>query len=169
MASNKLREASLADHYSPFAICIIGLGNPLRGDDGVGVRVAEMLAARALPPGVEVIDGGTLGLGLVNLLEERRRVILVDAANVGQAPGQFVRFTLDEVQLLGDEQHLSLHASGLRDALLLAQALKVLPDEVVIFGVQPANLEWSSDLSPEVEAALPDLAAAVLAEITSTS
>ena len=63
---------------------IIGLGNPLRGDDGVGVRVVQALAERALPAGVEVVDGGTQGLGLVSLLEGQKRVILVDAADVGK-------------------------------------------------------------------------------------
>lgn len=141
---------------------VIGLGNPLRGDDGVGTRVAELLAGQSLPDGVEVIDGGTQGLGLVNLLEGRRRVILIDAADVGRQPGEFLRFTLDEASLLGDDQHLSVHAAGLRDALRLAQALELLPAEVVVFGVQPASLEWNSGLSPQVEAALPALVAAVL-------
>ena len=145
------------------ATLVIGLGNSLRGDDGVGVRVAQTLAEQVLPPGVEVIDGGMQGLGIVNLMEGRQRVIVVDAADVGRPPGQFVRFTLDEARLLGDDQHLSVHAAGLRDALLLAQALKMLPDEVIIFGVQPANLDWESTLSPQVEAILPDLIEAVLA------
>jgi len=144
---------------------VIGLGNPLRGDDGVGVRAIQMLAAQALPPGVQLADGGTQGLGIVNLMEGQQRVVLIDAAEVGRAPGQFVRFTLDEAQLRGNGQHLSVHAAGLRDALLLAQALKVLPDEVVIFGVQPASLEWNDRLSREVEATVPDLVAAVLTEI----
>jgi hydrogenase maturation protease len=149
------------------ATLIIGLGNLLRGDDGVGVRVAQALAARALPPGVEVVDGGTQGLGIVNLMEGRRRVIVVDAADVGRPPGQFVRFTLARARLSGDNRHLSLHAAGLGDALLLAQALGTLPGEVVIFGLQPASLEWDSELSPQVEAALPGLIAAVLAEAAS--
>jgi hydrogenase maturation protease len=144
---------------------VIGLGNPLRGDDGVGVRAIQMLAAQALPPGVQLADGGTQGLGIVNLMEGQQRVILIDAAEVGRSPGQFARFTLDEAQLRGDAQHLSVHAAGLRDALLLAQALRMLPDEVVIFGVQPASLEWGNRLSREVEATVPDLVAAVLAEI----
>jgi hydrogenase maturation protease len=161
------------ERQSPPATLVIGLGNPLRGDDGVGVRLAQALAARALPDGVEVVDGGTQGLGIVNLMEGRQRVILVDAADLGRPPGQFVRFTLpgtarqgrgEEARLLGADQHLSVHAAGLRDALLLAQALKALPDEVVIFGVQPANLNWDGDLSPQVAAALPALIAAVLAE-----
>jgi hydrogenase maturation protease len=72
---------------------------------------------------------------------------------------------LDEAHLPGDDQHLSIHAAGLRDALLLAQAFKMLPNEVIIFGVQPAHLEWDSALSAQVEAILPDLSEAVLAEL----
>jgi hydrogenase maturation protease len=143
---------------------IVGVGNPLRGDDGVGTTVARALAERDLPAGVEVVDGGTQGLGLVSVMEGRQRVILVDAADVGRVPGQFVRFALDEAHLRGDDQPLSVHAAGLREALLLAQALGVLPDQVIIFGVQPARVDWDDALSPEIEAALPALVEAVLAE-----
>ena len=136
------------------ATLVIGLGNLLRGDDGVGVRLAQMLAKQTLPNDVEVVDGGTQGLGLVPLLEGRQRVILVDAADIGQTPGTFRRFTLAEAVLTGDELHLAIHAAGLREALLLAKALKIVPDQVVIFGVQPANIEWHNGLSPPVEAAL---------------
>lgn len=152
-------------------IAIIGLGNPLRRDDGVGIRIAEMLGARSLPKAVTVIDGGTQGLGLVNLMEGWQRVILVDAANIGEAPGRFVRFTLDEVDLLsgssplGGGPHLNVHYAGLREALLLAQALGSLPQDVVVYGVQPANVDWENALSPEVEAALPDLMGAILGEV----
>ncbi len=155
----------------PPTTVIIGLGNPLRGDDGVGVRVAELLAARQLPGSVEVIDGGTQGFGIVNLMAGRQRVILVDAANIGQAPGHFLRFTMDEVDLLGepsplgDDQYLNVHYAGLREALLLAQALGSLPQDVVVFGVQPANIGWEIALSPEVEKALPDLIDAILTEV----
>ena len=96
-------------------------------------------------------------------------MILVDAADVGRIPGEFVRFTLDKAVLRGDDQHLSVHTAGLREALLLAQALKILPNEVVIFGVQPANLDWTNALSPEVEAILPDLITAVLSELAVNS
>jgi hydrogenase maturation protease len=151
------------------ATLVVGLGNPLRGDDGVGVRVAQALAEQDLPGDVEVLDGGTLGLGLVPLMEGRQRVIVVDAADVGRTPGQFVRFRLDGARLMGDDQHLSVHAAGLRDALLLARALKTLPDEVILVGVQPANLEWNSSLSPEVEAAIPGIIATVVEELGAAS
>ena len=154
---------------SQLTTLIIGLGNLLRGDDGVGVRVAQLLARQTLPNDVEVVDGGTQGLGLINLMEGRRRMILVDAADVGKNPGEFVRFTLDKAILKSNDQHLSVHAAGLREALLLAEALKMLPNIVVIFGVQPANLEWTNALSPEVEAILPDLITAVLSELAVNS
>ena len=144
---------------------VVGLGNLLRADDGAGARVAQALAAQELPADVEIVEGGTLGLDLVNLMEGRRRVILVDAAEMGRTPGEFVRFGLDEVSLLGTDQYISVHAAGLRDALLLAQVLGALPEELVIFGVQPGSLEWHDALSPAVEERLPHLIAAVQAEL----
>jgi hydrogenase maturation protease len=144
---------------------VLGLGNPLRGDDGVGSRVVQSLAGQALPDGVEVVDCGTPGLGLVSLMEGRRRVIVVDAANVGRAPGEFVCFAPADARLLGDDAHLSIHDAGLRDALLLAEALQVLPGEVLIVGVQPAHLDWDDDLSPEVEAAVPRIVGCILDEL----
>jgi hydrogenase maturation protease len=175
MASSKLQVASGKRQGIPLATCslqpatlIVGLGSPLRGDDGVGVRVAQVLAGRVLPDGVQVVDGGTPGLELVNLMEGWPRVILVDAANVGRKAGEFARFTLDEARLLGQDEPLSVHGAGLGDALLLAQTLGVLPDEVIIFGVQPARLEWQEGLSPEVEAALPDLIQSILKEVGSS-
>ena len=134
----------------------------------MGVRVAQTLAERALPAGVEVVDGGTQGLGIVSLMEGHQRVIFVDAAEIGQAPGQFVRFTFEDVRsghvrLLGDDQSISVHAASLRDALLLAQALDCLPDEVIIFGVQPASIDWDEGLSPQVEDSLSRLVDEVLA------
>ncbi|MFN2183228.1 MAG: hydrogenase maturation protease [Anaerolineae bacterium] len=144
---------------------ILGLGNPMRGDDGIGVRVIEKLAVHALPQGVEAAEGGTKGLGLVNLMEGWRRVILVDAANVGLAPGEFARFTRQEARLLGDDQRLSVHNAGLREALLLAEVLELLPEEIVIYGVQPAKLDWHAQLSPEVEAAVPGLVRSILGEL----
>jgi hydrogenase maturation protease len=146
---------------------VVGLGNPLRGDDGIGPRAIQMLVTEALPEGVEVVEGGTQGLGLVSLMEGWRRVILVDAANVGQPPGRFVRFTPQEARLLGSDQSLSVHNAGLRDALLLAETLELLPDEIVIYGMQPSNLDWDDDLSPQVKAAMPALVRALLDELKS--
>jgi hydrogenase maturation protease len=165
MAAARASEPVASARPSTPSTVVIGLGNPLRGDDGVGVRVVQALAEQALPSETEVVDGGTQGLGLVTLLEGRQRAILVDAAQVGREPGQFVRFTLDEANLLGDNPSMAIHEAGLRDVLILAEALKVLPNQVVIFGVQPASIEWDNALSDPVEACLPSLVRAVLREI----
>jgi hydrogenase maturation protease len=159
------RSSSIASRAPSLDTLVVGLGNPLRGDDGIGVRAIKTLVAEALPEGVEVVEGGTQGLGLVSLMEGWPRVILVDAANVGQPPGGFVRFTPQEVHLLGGEQRLSIHNAGLRDALLLAETLDLLPDEIIIYGMQPANMDWDDDLSPHVEAAMPELVRAILDEL----
>jgi hydrogenase maturation protease len=90
---------------------------------------------------------------------------LVDAANVRLAPGRFIRLTTQEARLLGDDRRLSVHNAGLRDALLLAEALDLLPDEIVIYGVQPANLDWVDSLSPQIEAAIPELVRSILGEL----
>jgi hydrogenase maturation protease len=164
MAGRDMGDTRCSDALSGDTL-VIGLGNPLRGDDGIGMRVARLLAEQALPEGVEVVQGGTCGLELVNWMEGWRRVLIIDAAEVGEVPGGFARFTLAEGHLLGDDRHLSIHAAGLRDALLLAEVLGVLPDEVIIFGVQPAHLDWDDPLSPEVEAAVPKILSSVLGEL----
>ncbi len=144
---------------------IIGLGNPLRGDDGVGPHLVELLQRRGLPEGVTAIDGGTGGIGLLELLAGWERVVLVDAAEVGCAPGQFVRFTPDQARWDETQDMASLHQAGLAEVLALARALQRPLPPMVIFGVQPERLDWGEGLSPAVEAALPALADAVLAAI----
>ncbi|MEA3338391.1 MAG: hydrogenase maturation protease [Chloroflexota bacterium] len=144
---------------------VIGLGNPLRGDDGVGSRVVEELTHRGLPPGVEVLDGGAIGLGLLDLMEGWERVIIVDAAEMGREPGEFVRFTPADALLASRPDSFSFHHAGLSETLALAEALGRTIPEMVIFGVQPAEVGWGEGLSQAVGAALPALIDAVLDEI----
>jgi hydrogenase maturation protease len=147
------------------SVLVLGLGNPLRGDDGVGPRVVEELTSRGLQKSRAAFDVTTGGLELMQVLEGWKRVVVIDAAGVGQDPGQFVRFTPDQVRLARAADSFSLHHTGLSEVLALADALgRVLP-EMVIFGVQPGEIGWREGLSPAVEAALPALADAVLEEI----
>lgn len=140
----------------------------MMGDDGIGVLAVERLQARPdLPPGVTVIDGGTGGVGLIPLMEGCDRVILVDAVPMGLPAGSIRRLTWDEVRLVAPEQSLSLHQSDLTGALVLAQALDTLPQEVIIYGVQPLLIEWDQPLSQPVERALPVLVDALMHEVRS--
>ena len=144
---------------------IIGLGNPLQGDDGVGCRVAEALEDCVLPPDVDVVDGGTPGVGLINLFEGRQRVVVIDAAEMGREPGTVMRFRPEDVSLTGSTDRFSLHRSGVADAIHLAQALKIDLPEIDVYGIQPALVEWNAALSPQVEAAVTQVVAAVLNQI----
>lgn len=145
-------------------IRIIGIGNPLMGDDGVGIAAVECLTAMALPEGVEVIDGGTGGLTLLDLMAGAETVILIDAVEMGTPAGTIVRFTPDEVKTEGGAG-LSLHESGLPEVLALGREMDLLPQEIVLFGVEPTLVERRMGLSPAVAAVLDELVERVLAEV----
>jgi hydrogenase maturation protease len=148
-------------------VLILGLGNLLQCDDGVGCRVAQELEQRALPDNVQVIDGGTPGVGLLNLLEGRQRVIIIDAAEMGLQPGNFKRFDAEDALLTGSAQRISLHRTGIADALALAHELKIELPKITFFGVQPARVDWQDGLSPQVQSAMPRVIEAILNEVSS--
>lgn len=147
---------------TPHSTLILGLGNSLRGDDGVGPAVIEWLDRQELPPDVEAIDGGTAGLDIVSTLMGRERAVIVDAANIEGGPGEWVRFTPDVARLKDNDTTLSLHSAGLAEALALGAALDVLPREIIIYGVQPKSVDWLPQLSDEVRAAVPEVGQAIL-------
>ncbi len=149
-------------------VLILGLGNPLLGDEGIGVRVVEELKGLELPDGVTVVEGGTAGLGLIGLMEGYQRVIIVDAADMGHPPGRVVRFTPLEARFKTAEAPLSLHQIGLGEVLALAEALEVAPAELVIIGIQPSRIEGGVGLSPEVEGAIPQIIRIILDELDAT-
>lgn len=146
-------------------VLILGLGNPLQGDDGVGCRIAEALQRQTLPDDVEVMDGGTPGIGLLNLFEGRQCVIIVDAAEMGTKAGEYRRFEPYEIALTGSNQRFSLHRTGVIDALALARELNIALPRIIFFGVQPARVEWRDSLSPQVQTAVPRVIEAVLREV----
>ncbi len=146
---------------------ILGLGNSLRGDDGVGPAVIEKLRNHPdLPPNVDLVDGGTAGLETAVYLQNRQKVIIIDAADVGCPPGTWRRFTLAEAQLLMGAAQMrgTLHTVGLAEALALAEALDIMPETLIIFGVQPEHVDWELGLSTAVASCIPDLCSQVLKE-----
>jgi hydrogenase maturation protease len=145
-------------------LLILGLGNILCTDDGVGaVAVHRLLRTRRPPPGVEVLDGGTLGLSLLPILEEADAAILVDAIRAEGPPGTLVRIEGDEVAP-AVAARLSVHQVGVADLLDSARLLGRCPPRLVLLGLVPADLGLGVALTPAVEAQLPALVSAVLAE-----
>jgi hydrogenase maturation protease len=146
-------------------VLVLGIGNPLRGDDGIGPRLVEELVRIGLPQEVTALDVGPGGLDLFRVLEGWERAVIVDTADVGQEPGQIVRFTPDQVRLALATDGVSLHHAGLGEVIALADALGQTLPKMAIFGVQPAGFDWWEGLSPAVEAALPALVDAVIGAI----
>jgi hydrogenase maturation protease len=145
-------------------LLILGLGNLLCCDDGVGVAaLSRLMRGYEAPEGVLMMDGGTLGLSLLPYLQDARRVILVDAIAAKGPPGSPVRLEGEDVAH-AVLHRLSPHQVGVADLLDGARILGDVPDEVVLVGVVPASMELSIERTPEVEAAIPDLVARVVRE-----
>jgi hydrogenase maturation protease len=136
---------------------ILALGNPLRGDDGVGSVVLERLGGTAVAtPHITLIDGGTPGLETALTLQGYDKVIVIDAANLEAIPGTWRRFTLSEVSLIQQaNMNGTLHDAGLAEALALAEALGILPPEIILYGIQPESVAWEIGLSEAVQQAVP--------------
>jgi len=146
-------------------IIVIGVGNLLLKDEGVGIHVAQELQKRVLPREVEVIDGGVAGIGLLDYFRQSSKVLLIDAADMNLNPGAVVRFSPQDIRDQARSRKLSAHDVGVLEVLELAKSLGEYPPEVVIFGIQPKEIAWGTDLSPEIEAALPEVIEAILKEI----
>ncbi len=131
---------------------ILGVGNLLLSDEGVGLRVVEKLAASyELPEGVQTLDGGTLGLDLLYYLEGVENLLIIDAVEMGKEPGALLRLEGDEVPAFLSVK-ISPHQIGIPDMLFAAKLKDLYPRNVVLWGVQPGTLNVGLDLSPPVAA-----------------
>lgn len=144
---------------------ILGVGNILLQDEGIGVHVIRELQKKKLPPNVEAIDGATQGLDLLYVIEGADRLIIVDCLKTDEEkPGTIFRFKPEEVEGVGPEQKLSLHDVSLTDVLEIASFLGTKPD-TVIFGVEAKVIDWGLEPTPELKAKIPELVKLVLKEI----
>ena len=135
---------------SPPDILVLGIGNLIMTDDGVGVRTIHLLQERYyFPDNVDVIDGGTLGLDLLTYLDGIQRLIIVDAVETGGPPGTLVRLTGEEIKV-AFRTMLSPHQAGLQDLLLVAGLQGFAPVEMILLGVQPEEIVMGTELTPTV-------------------
>jgi len=132
-------------------ILVLGIGNVLRKDDGVGIRVIELLRERKLPDHVRLLDGGTAGLDLLSYLEGANRIIIVDALLSDSPAGSITILSGDKVR--EHDIFMSGHFGKLSELLDLAAALWTRP-ETIIVGIAPQDCEsYEASLSPEVDKA----------------
>jgi hydrogenase maturation protease len=129
------------------------MGNEILGDEGVGVHAVRALTADYLPPDVEVLEVGTAILDVLPALQTPQRLIIIDAMQGPGGAGSVYRTTLEECS--GSPLIASMHGFDIFRVLALA-GRKDLP-QIVVFGVEPAVIDWTMELSPAVQAAIPHL------------
>lgn len=140
---------------------ILGIGNILLRDEGIGVRVIEFLQKQIVPGDVELVDGGTAGADLIDILADRQTVIIVDAVRSEKPPGTLLRITPDDLALQQDNS-LSLHDLDIPQTLVMTKMLHCAPHHVICFGVVPECIEPGMTLSPTLAPLVGKIAQKVL-------
>jgi hydrogenase maturation protease len=145
-------------------IIVVGIGNLIHADDGLGVHALECLRRDArLPEGVTLIDGGTFGLELLAYICDSTHLLLLDAIDVGELPGTFIRMEIGALR--GLPGAASVHQVGLADLLATLPLVSSTPREIVLLGAQPLCTDWATELSPTVKASLALLVDAAIAQL----
>lgn len=152
------------DNVSPKNIVILCVGNLLLSDEGVGVHVAHELIQTDLPPNVSIVEGGTDGFRLIDIITEADRLIVVDAVRGGAEPGSLYRFDIDEVRHSPAGFKTSVHQIGILEVIDLSELIGKKPHTTVI-GIEPKSLAMSMELTPEIRDRIPRIIEMVREEI----
>ncbi len=145
-------------------VVVMGVGNILRQDEGVGVHALRLFAESGWMSGVDLVDGGTSVFDALSGWRQIDKLVVLDAVRAGREPGAIARMSLREVADRTGPA-LSVHEHGLLDALGSLRQAGLRVGEVVIYGVEPAETGWGTDLSSQVAASLPLLAARLREEL----
>lgn len=157
--------AELADAEP--SIIVLGIGNVLWADEGFGVRCIEALQRHwHFGPQVRLVDGGTQGLYLIQHVQAAKKLLIFDAIDYGLAPGTLKLVENDEVPRFMGAKKMSLHQTGFQEVLALAQLTGAYPEQVLLIGCQPEELDdYGGSLRPVVKAALEDALALAVRQI----
>jgi hydrogenase maturation protease len=142
---------------------IIGCGNLLLQDEGIGVHLIEYLKTRPVPGDVELLDGGTAGFALIDFIQRADKVIIVDAVKADGPPGQIYLFGPEDFET-DNPPKISLHDITLKDVFEIIRKTAALPKTKII-GVEPKIIDYGMELSPELKLLLPKIAELALKEI----
>jgi hydrogenase maturation protease len=146
---------------------IIGVGNPLRRDDGIGIILLEKLIEKKddLPQDIEYIDGGTGGVNLLHILALFDVALIIDAVNLNGKPGESKLFKSEDVCSKKSSINISTHESDVLKIINLSKELGEIPDELFIFGVQPKDTSQGDGLSSELQQSVESLTLSLQNEI----
>ena len=136
---------------------VLGIGNPILQDDGIGVHVVQQLKTEHLDlPQVKFLDGGTLSFSLIGEIEDATNLIVIDAAQLDDEPGSVRTFIGEEMDLfLGRQKNSSVHDVTLIDLMSIALLSDRLPSRRALIGVQPGTIDWGTEPTPAVKKAIP--------------
>lgn len=152
-------------HDRPRRVVVLGIGNTILSDEGVGVHAVRALAERyELPDGVEAIDGGTAGMELLDALADTDVVVVLDAVKSKRAPGSLVCLAGREVPVFFRSK-LSPHQIALPDVLASLELLDAMPREIMVLGVEFISLELGLEMTPTIAEKVPVLAAMAADEL----
>ncbi|GAB4300563.1 MAG: HyaD/HybD family hydrogenase maturation endopeptidase [Desulfuromonadia bacterium] len=144
---------------------VLGIGNTIMSDDGIGVRVVRELATRfRFPPSVSILDGGTLGLDLLPHLEGIANLLIIDAVMTPDPPGTLIRLEGEEIPRVFATK-LSPHQMGLQDLLAVSTLMGHTPASMVLLGAVPVELGMGTELSPPLQQSVEPLVAMALHEL----
>jgi hydrogenase maturation protease len=147
-------------------IVVLGVGNILLSDEGIGVRAVEKLQLDFdLPPEVVVIDGGTTGMEMLEDLSNADHIIIIDAVRSGKAPASIIRLVGEQVPVFFRTK-LSPHQIGLSDVLATLELIGEQPGGVTVIGIEPVSLETGMALTQQVDALLPEIVHLVVTELS---
>ncbi|MFC1852096.1 HyaD/HybD family hydrogenase maturation endopeptidase [candidate division CSSED10-310 bacterium] len=147
----------------PKKIVILGVGNLLLSDEGVGVHVAQEMMNMTLPSGIEVVEGGTDGFGLIDIIRKTDRLVIIDAVKGGAQPGSIYRFDIDDVPDSPALFKTSVHQIGILEVIHISELIGKKPHTTII-GIEPASIEMGMELSPDIKALMSKIIELVLNE-----
>jgi hydrogenase maturation protease len=145
-------------------VVVLGVGNLLLGDEGVGVHLIQKLREMQLGEGVELVDGGTSLLDFIPQRKDVSKLIIVDAIKLGGKPGTTYKICVDSSLLKGAKGMISLHQLGVVETLAIAQKMGKLPHTIII-GIEPKEIGYGLELSPEVERETEKMVNLILGEV----
>lgn len=168
-ATAEIDKTSLAVTRKVRDVTVLGLGNILLSDDGVGVHVARKLAMNpGAPLGLRALDGGTLGFRLLDALAQSDSVLIVDAALLGEPAGAMRLLERQELEdHVSRNGRMSAHEAGLADLLTLARLEGWVPAHLSLLGIQPQRIDWGETLSDAVAQTVPAACRVAIAKVLS--